>query len=508
MPQSFDTPSSGHSAASRLSVRNSAPGRPDGRWVLYWMTAARRTQSNFALQRAVAVARRLERPLLVLEAIRCGHPHASVRFHRFVLDGMAVQRDRFAAAGVGYHPYVEPAPGAGKGLLERLAADACVVIADDAPISFLARMTEAAAARVPVRFEAVDSWGVLPLDATDRTFPSAYVFRRFLQESLRPHLAEMPLADPLADLRGPGALPPCPPLPDDVLARWPRATDTLLDATGRGGGLASLPIDQAVAPVALRGGSIAGMNLADGFVDAGLRRYDSERNDPDASASSGLSPYLHFGHVSPHDVLARIMQNERWSLAATAAKATGQRGGWWGMSPPAEAFLDQIVTWRELGANFSRRRPADEANFESLPEWAKATLGAHRGDTRTHLYSLDEFEAAATHDEIWNAAQRQLRAEGRIHNYLRMLWGKKVLEWSATPEDAARVLVHLNDKYALDGRDPNSYSGIFWCFGRYDRPWGPERPVYGTIRYMSCDAARRKLRMDSYLARWSEGASS
>lgn len=508
MPYSFEADAPGHSAAARIRVLNRAPGRPEGRWVLYWMTASRRTQSNFALQRAVAVARRLARPLLVLEAIRCDHPHASARFHRFLLDGMAVQRDRFASAGVGYHPYVEPAPGAGKGLLEHLAADACVVITDDAPISFLARMIDAAAARVPVRFEAVDSWGVLPLDATDRTFPSAYVFRRFLQESLRPHLAEMPLADPLADLRGAGALPPCPPLPSDVAARWPRAADGLLDASGTGGGLAALPIDHAVAPAPLRGGSLAGLRLTDGFLDDALRRYDSDRNDPDASASSGLSPYLHFGHVSTHDVLARIFHAERWSLAATATKATGQRSGWWGMSPPAEAFLDQIVTWRELGANFSRRRPADEASYESLPEWARATLGAHRGDPRTHLYSLEAFEAAATHDEIWNAAQRQLRAEGTIHNYLRMLWGKKVLEWSESPEDAARILVHLNDKYALDGRDPNSYSGILWCLGRYDRPWGPERPVYGTIRYMSCDAARRKLRMDNYLARWSEGTNS
>jgi deoxyribodipyrimidine photo-lyase len=171
------------------------------------------------------------------------------------------------------------------------------------------------------------------------------------------------------------------------------------------------------------------------------------------------------------------------------------------MSPAAEKFLDEAVTWREVGYNMAAHRE-DFERYESLPEWARATLGKHERDPRPHLYSREEFEAAATHDEIWNAAQGQLREEGRIHNYLRMLWGKKVLHWSASPREALETLIDLNNKYALDGRDPNSYSGIFWCLGRYDRPWPPERPVFGTVRYMSSESMRRKLKVDGYVKRW------
>jgi deoxyribodipyrimidine photo-lyase len=174
------------------------------------------------------------------------------------------------------------------------------------------------------------------------------------------------------------------------------------------------------------------------------------------------------------------------------------------MSPAAEKFLDEAVTWREVGYNMAFLSP-DSDRYESLPDWALRTLAAHEADPRPHLYSLEDFEAARTHDEIWNAAQTQLVEEGRIHNYLRMLWGKKVLHWSRTPREALAVLIQLNNRYALDGRDPNSYTGIFWCLGRYDRPWAPERPVFGTVRYMSSESARRKLRLDRYLSRYAPG---
>jgi deoxyribodipyrimidine photo-lyase len=169
------------------------------------------------------------------------------------------------------------------------------------------------------------------------------------------------------------------------------------------------------------------------------------------------------------------------------------------MSPSAEALLDQVVTWRELGFNMSSRRE-DCDRFESLPDWARATLSKHAADPRPHIYTLGEFEAGRTHDPLWNAAQVQLVREGRIHNSLRMLWGKKVLEWTASPQEALAVMIELNNKYAVDGRDPNSYSGIFWVLGRYDRPWGPERPIFGTVRYMSSLSALRKLRVRRYLA--------
>ena len=164
-------------------------------------------------------------------------------------------------------------------------------------------------------------------------------------------------------------------------------------------------------------------------------------------------------------------------------------------------WLDEFVTWRELGYNMTANR-GDYDQYDSLPDWSRATLKMHIRDRREFVYSLDDFAAADTHDELWNAAQRQLLRQGRIHNYMRMLWGKKILEWTSTPREALDVMVELNNRFAIDGRDPNSYSGIFWCLGRYDRPWGPERPIFGTVRYMSSANTRTKLRVKEYLRKF------
>jgi deoxyribodipyrimidine photo-lyase len=196
-----------------------------------------------------------------------------------------------------------------------------------------------------------------------------------------------------------------------------------------------------------------------------------------------------------------VAEREAWSPTSVTPGGKGARSGWWGTSAPAEAFLDQLVTWRELGYVFCHRRP-DHARYDSLPDWCRATLAEHESDPRPHLYDLDAFDAADTHDDLWNAAQNQLRHEGRIHNYLRMLWGKKILHWSESPRAALEVMIELNNRYAVDGRDPNSYSGIFWVLGRFDRAWGPERPVFGKVRYMASANTRRKLRVGAYLERW------
>lgn len=480
--------------ALRVRAANDRPLRPTGRHVLYWMTAQRRPGWNFALQHAAWRARDLGRPLIVLEALRCGYRWASDRLHAFALQGMADNARAFAARGVAYHPYVEPEPSAGRGLLAALAADACVVVADEFPGFFLPRMLAAAAPRLPVLVEAVDGNGLLPLRAATTTFPSAYAFRRFLQKTLPAHLGDFPLADPLAE---PGL--PTAELPGALLARWPAADAALLAATPAA--LARLPIDHAVRPAPAVGGTVAAEAALASFLAERLPRYADERNELDDSAASGLSPYLHFGHVSAHQAAAAVLGREHWSPASLAASAGGKREGWWGASPQAEAFLDELVTWRELGFNFSHLRPDDHDRYESLPAWARATLEAHAGDPREHRYTLDQFAAAQTHDPLWNAAQRELRDEGRMHNYLRMLWGKKILEWTAHPREALAVLIELNNRYALDGRDPNSSSGICWCLGRFDRPWAPQRPIFGQIRYMSSANTARKYSVKGYLAR-------
>jgi len=464
-----------------------------GDFVLYWMIAARRPGWNFALERALEWARALERPLLVLEALRVDYPWASARLHRFVLDGMAHNQRAFARRGVAYRPYLEPERGAGRGLLAALSARAALVVTDEFPSSFLPRMVAAAAARLRVRFEVVDSNGLVPLAATPGAFTTAFAFRRWLQAHLAEHLCACPRAEPLRAAK----LPELAALPRGFERRWPAPSAALVAGDARA--LAALPIDHAVAPVRTRGGAGAAAHELAAFVRHGLARYAACRADPDAEGASGFSPYLHFGHLSAHQVFAAVAKAEGWSPERLARRRDGRRG-WFGASESAEAFLEQLVTWRELGFVFAWHR-RDHDRYESLPDWARATLEAHaRGDGGA--YTLAELERAATGDELWNAAQTELLRTGALHNSMRMLWGKKILEWSPSPRAALARLIHLNDKYALDGRDPNSYNGIGWCLGRFDRPWGPKRKGFGTVRYMSSASARQKLDLTEYLARF------
>ncbi|MEO8504517.1 MAG: deoxyribodipyrimidine photolyase [Acidobacteriota bacterium] len=488
----------GRVPALRRRAVNDAEVFPERDFVLYWMIASRRTAWNFALDRALDLADAWGKPLVVFEPLRAGYPWASDRFHRFVLDGMAENSRRFAAGGVSYFPYVEASPGAGKGLLAALSARACAVVTDDFSCGFLPRMVAAAGRQLRVRLEAVDSNGLLPVRAAPRRFERAVDFRRFLQNALPEHLAEFPNAAPLAPWRA-DAPASVARFRRDLEGRWPAASQELLAGGGRA--LAQLPIDHGVPPVDAVGGSAAGESTLRRFLERGLPRYGEQRNELLAEATSGLSPYLHFGFVSAHQILAALAEEERWNPSRLAPGGRGARAGWWGMSSNAEQFLDQLVTWRELGHNSSLEGVPAEC-YESVPEWARRVLESHAGDPRPYLYALSELESAATHDPLWNAAQRQLVREGRIHNYLRMLWGKKILEWAVDPRQAFSTMVQLNDKFALDGRDPNSYSGIAWCLGRYDRPWGPRRPIFGTVRYMSSANTARKLDVGSYLARY------
>lgn len=474
---------------SRITLENDAPLR-DGEYVLYWMTAFRRPSSNFALDRAIELAKELKKGLVVLEALRSGYRWASDRHHAFVMQGMADNLEAFSGTGITYLPYIEASQNAGRGLLRALAAHACVVVTDDFPAFMLPKMTRAAALKIGVRMEKVDSNGIYPMRDTSRAFSRAHDFRRHLQKTIRPHLEVFPHPDPLAHLELPEVQ-----LGPEIQA-WRMATRAdLLD----GDFLARLPIDHSVTTVGEIGGHRAARKRLAEWIQDGLSRYGDDRNHPDTDASSRLSFWLHFGHISAHEVFLAVVGDTVWSPSDIAVKATGSRDGWWGLPPHAEAFLDELITWREIGFNMCSTCPNDYDRFESLPDWAQITLEQHEDDPRDYVYSLEEFELAKTHDPVWNAAQRQLVKEGRIHNYLRMLWGKKILHWTSNPRQALDVMVELNNKYAVDGRDPCSYSGIFWVLGRYDRAWGPEREVFGKIRYMTSDSTIKKLKMKRYL---------
>lgn len=490
LPPSVGSP--GGVPSIRIRSVNERPVRPEGTFVLYWMIAARRPSSNFALDRAIEWCREFGRPLVVLEALRCDYPHASDRLHRFVIEGMRDNRDFFAETPVHYFPYVEPSPGAGRGLLEAFASDACVVVTDEFPCFFLPAAVAAAGERLAVRLEAVDGNGLLPLRAAPRAYPAAVHFRRFMQSVLREHLRFEPVAEPRF-----GELPSFRGFPSAVLARWAPAPAALL--SGDVSAVTGLPIDHEVGPAAMAGGAVAARAALKRFTGHRLDGYAEAHNHPDLEGTSQLSPYLHFGHVSAHEVFRSVMSREGWSLGRLASKPTGGREGWWGVGPSADAFLDQLCVWRELGYGFCYHRPADYDRFEGLPEWAQESLELHSSDPRPTLYDFRTLESAATHDPVWNAAQREMVRDGRMHNYMRMLWGKKILEWTASPREALDTMIRLMDRWCVDGRDPNSYSGYTWTLGRFDRPW-PERPIFGTVRYMSSESAMKKLRLKSYLA--------
>lgn len=473
----------------RLSVLVDEP--PTGEYVLYWMTAYRRTRSNFALQRAVEWASELRLPLVVFAALRVDYPWANDRIHAFAIDGIA----EVAAAcegRVACVAYLEPDPGAGSGLLSRLGERAAVIVGDNAPVFFLPAARRAAVDQVQCRFEVVDHNGLVPMSVTDREFRRAVDLRRFNQQVLPDHLDDVPDDDPLAGLSA-GLSSSVPAPIEAIMTDYPSAR---IDREAVGG----LPIDHSVPATLLVGGQTAAVVRLNEFAVSGLLRYD-ERNQPDSEAESGLSPYLHFGHVSVHQVVQTVVDAEEWSPAELSPTARGSRSGWWGMSAQAEGFLDQVVTWRDIGYR-AAHLSASYDEYEAISDWAKLTLEEHAADPREHVYGLEEFAQSETHDEIWNAAQRQLVETGLMHNYLRMLWGKKILEWTPHPRVAHDIMFELNNRYALDGRDPNSVSGIHWVLGRFDRAWGPEREIFGKVRYMTSDSTRRKLKLTNYLNRY------
>ncbi|GAB5402548.1 MAG: deoxyribodipyrimidine photolyase [Aureliella sp.] len=471
----------------------------NGKYVVYWMTAFRRVRSNFALQYARDLAIATDSSLLILDALRIGYRWASVRMHRFVIEGMVDnQQELKACEKVAYYPYVEPEKGAAGGLVEELAKSAVAVVTDDYPCFFHPALLRLASKKLSCPVIAVDSNGLMPIRYPDRTFTVAHSYRRYTQKELPAHLRDGPDGEPLsADALA--ELKPAPALRRDWLKRWPKAD---LKSLLKPDGLADFAIDQSVQPAELQGGAKRAGQLLEQFVSRKLGVYSEDRNEPDLVGSSELSPYLHFGHISSHDIFNAVMHNENWT-PDRLNKPNGKMNGFWGVGENAEAFLDQLCTWREIGFNMcARERKYDR--LETLPDWTQKSIAEHADDPRQYVYSLEEFEQAKTHDKLWNAAQRQLVFEGRIHNYLRMLWGKKILHWTASVKDALDIMVHLNNKYALDGRDPNSYSGIFWVLGRYDRAWGPVRPIFGKVRYMASENTAKKYSVKQYLKRYAD----
>lgn len=503
MPSSFNS--------KRKFPRNDATIRSKGSYVLYWMQSAHRFHYNFALEYAVAWANKLGVPLVVYEELHCDYPWACDRLHTFYLEMMREhleQAEAHPAARRGaltYWPHVEIQPGSGDQGFRVLARQAALAVSDEFPVFFLRERNERMGrelGELGVPYITIDSNGLIPLGLTEKDPYTAYVFRRIVQKNFIEAFESGPEANPLdrLDVDAPGADAPSGTLPAHLPEGLPRvaphAAPQLADIPAT---VASLDIRHDVAPVpAMPGTRAAALERLASFTRRDLRDYNDKRNHPDERKTSRLSPWLHFGQISEHEVVAAALERmpPGWSLDRIQY-ANGKSEGFFRGDANVESFLNEVVTWRGVGYHYCHHRP-DYADFSSLPDWARTTVDEHRGDVRDHVYSFEELEQARTHDPIWNAAQRQLVRDGLIHNYLRMVWGKKVIEWSPDPETALHTLIELNNQYALDGRDPNSYSGIFWCFGRFDRAW-QERPVFGKLRYMSSDNTRRKVRLEGYL---------
>ena len=473
----------------RLQTLNDRPVDTSKPYVLYWMTSARRPQFNFALEHAIDLANQHNVGLVVFEGLRMNYRWASDRFHQFVKEGMIANQTAFSPSNVHYIPCFETPDVPIKELLWTLINQAAAVVTDYFPAFFLPKMTALAAQKSPVQFQQIDGNGIYPIWATDRHYTTAHSFRRHIQKTIAPFLNDFPVDDPLPRLQR-SYTPNSTHFSNAMLTHFTHDITTL--------DVSTLPIDHSVQAISDRkGGYGEARKRLVHFMNTGLNKYDVDRQSADNDPSSGLSPYLHFGHISAHEMVQRIWVLYQWNPSMVATKATGSREKWWNLPAPVEALLDQIITWRDLGFIYCHHNP-NYATYESLPEWAKITMEDHLGDSRPYIYTLKEFEQAQTHDPIWNAAQRQLVKEGRMHNYLRMLWAKKVLHWTNTPQEAIAILEELNNKYALDGRDPNSYSGIMWTLGRFDRAW-TERTVFGKIRYMTSDSTKRKMKLKNYL---------
>jgi deoxyribodipyrimidine photo-lyase len=476
---------------ARLRRLNDKRLRADGDYVLYWMQACRRLERNHALDYALRCCEELRRPLVVYEGLRLDYPWASRRLHRFVLDGMRDNAARAESLGLSYWPFVETPQAPGRGLVHRLAARAAAVVTDEFPCFVVPDHSEAVARRSEAPVFAVDGNSVVPLSLLGAPVSAAAHLRPRIHKAFAAAWPERAAARPRILAAARGRLDP----PFAVFDPW---QDIAAFVDG-------LPLDTSVPPVpGASGGARAARAKLREFLGRRLRGYAEKRSEPaapEAGHASGLSPYLHFGHLSIEEVVeGALAASGGWSTEELRFENRGKREGFFCGDADVNGFLDQAITWRDVGFQWHFSRRADTASLErALPRWALATLSAHASDRRAHVYSLEEWEAGATHDPLWNAAQRELRATGTIHNYLRMLWGKKVIEWSRTSEEAYATLVHLNNKYALDGRDPSSWTGILWCFGLFDRPW-PERAVLGTIRYMSSENTARKFNLKPYLA--------
>ncbi|MDQ2755098.1 MAG: deoxyribodipyrimidine photo-lyase [Actinomycetota bacterium] len=439
----------------RVQVLRAGDPAPAGRYVLYWMQQSVRAELNHALEYAVHRANELELPLLVCFGLMDDYPEANARHYAFLLEGLADVTKALSKRGI---PFVVQR-GAPADIAVDLAGDAALVVCDRGYLRHQRQWREQLVRAVEVPVVQVESDVVVPVElVSDKREHAA----RTIRPKITRHLGRFLVPLRATNLKNTSA---------------PQVEGE--DVSDPSAYLARLEVDDSVAPVPLfEGGTSAAKRQLRGFIREGFGDYSAHRNQPQTDDVSHMSKYLHYGHLSP----------------VAIALAIDEAGG-----PNAGDYLEELIVRRELPMNFVFYEK-DYDKYAALPDFARKTLAEHKDDEREHVYTRTQLEKAQTHDDYWNAAMREMLHTGYMHNYMRMYWGKKIIEWSTSPETAYRTALYLNNKYFLDGRDANSFSNISWVFGNQDRGW-TERPVLGKVRWMSAGGLERKADPKAYVAK-------
>ncbi|SCG84933.1 deoxyribodipyrimidine photo-lyase [Methanobacterium congolense] len=445
--------------AERIKKLNEKPLK-DGEYVLYWMQSSQRAHQNHALEYAVSKANQIHKPLVIYFGLTENYPEANLRHYTFMLEGLKDLKTSLIQRNIKFL-VLKCSPDVGAMELSKRAS---MVVVDRGYLEEQVEWYKNVLKTVECPFVQVESNVVVPVEvASFKEEYSAATFRRRIKlhiEKFLVLLKEVPLEKSSVSMEIPTKIPEI--SLDDV--------DEVLSG---------LEIDLSVPKTEhFHGGTSVAIKLLEDFVENKLDGFAEFRNDPSMDHLSNMSPYLHFGQISPVHIALRVNDSE---------------------SSSKDAFLEEIIIRRELAVNFVHYNP-NYKNMDALPDWALKTLKEHEDDRRKYVYTLQEFETASTHDPYWNAAQMEMVKTGKMHGYMRMYWGKKILEWTENPQKAFEIAIRLNNKYELDGRDPNGYTGVLWCFGKHDRAW-KEREIFGKVRYMNAKGLKRKFKIDSYVER-------
>ena len=437
----------------RITPLNNREPRP-GAYVLYWMQAAQRAECNHALEYAIDRANELKLPVVVAFALTADFPEANLRHYHFMLQGLKETSEALTKRGIRMVIRAESPTTC----IPKLARKAALLVVDEGSLTVQRQWRAEVAESVTCRVEEVETNLIVPVEqAAEKENFSAGTFRPRISKQLPTYLVPLKHRKPRTS---------------SLDLKLPSLDLTDVDKVAK-----ALEVDTSVGPApGFQGGTSQAKRHLNAFIRHKLDGYDTRRNDPNLDAVSNLSPYLHFGQISPLYIALKV-------------KAAGAEG--------KDAFLEELIVRRELSFNFVYYNHQYD-QYDALPPWALRTLNFHARDEREYTYSQEEFETAKTHDPYWNAAQKQMVLTGKMHGYMRMYWGKKILEWTESPQEGFRIALYLNNKYELDGRDPNGFAGVAWCFGKHDRAWA-ERPVFGKIRYMNAAGLKRKFDADAYV---------